>query len=68
MARTAIQPRQAEAEEASAPKRRNRVNLFELAYERIEALLITCELPPGRFLSLQDLQDMTGYGLSLIHI
>lgn len=65
MARSAVQPRQTEVEEARAPKRRNRVNLFELAYERIEAMLVTCELPPGRFLSLQDLQDMTGYGRTL---
>ena len=42
MARSAVQPRRAEVEDVSAPKRRNRVNLFELAYERIEALLITC--------------------------
>lgn len=67
MAQGAVQPRQREAGEAGAPKRRNRVNLFELAYERIEAMLITCELAPGRFLSLQDLQDLTGYGRTPVH-
>jgi DNA-binding GntR family transcriptional regulator len=39
----------------------NRVNLFELAYERIEDLIVNCELKPGRFLAIQDLQEMTGF-------
>ena len=30
-------------------------------------MLVTCELPPGRFLSLQDLQDITGYGRTPVH-
>lgn len=43
-----------------APVRRNRINLMEVAYERLEQRIIDCELRPGSFLSMQDLQDMTG--------
>ncbi|WP_429932893.1 GntR family transcriptional regulator [Agrobacterium vitis] len=48
-------------------KRSNGVNLTELAYERIEHLIITCELRPGRFLSIQDLQQATGYSRTPVH-
>jgi DNA-binding GntR family transcriptional regulator len=51
----------------AAPNRRNRVNLFELAYERIEELIVNCELKPGRFLSIQDLQDITGFSRTPVH-
>ncbi len=47
--------------------RRNRVNLFELAYQKIEELLVTCQLRPGRFLTTQDLQDLTGFGRTPVH-
>lgn len=47
--------------------RRNRVNLFELAYHRIEDLLVNCELRPGRYLTMQTLQDMTGFGRTPVH-
>ena len=47
--------------------RRNRVNLFELAYQRIEELLVTCTLRPGRLLTTQDLQDLTGFGRTPVH-
>ncbi len=67
MARRAQRPQLVLAEDAPAPKRRNRVNLFEVAYQRIEEMLVTCELQPGRFLSLQDLQAMTGLGRTPIH-
>ena len=30
------------------------------APERIEDLIVNCELKPGRFLSIQDLQEITG--------
>ena len=50
-----------------APHRHNRVNLLELAYERIEDLIINCELRPGRFLSIQDLQDITGFSRTPVH-
>jgi DNA-binding GntR family transcriptional regulator len=51
----------------AAPNRRNRVNLFELAYERIEELIVNCELKPGRFLSIQDLQEITGFSRTPVH-
>ena len=43
------------------------MNLFELAYERIEDLIVNCELKPGRFLSIQDLQDITGFSRTPVH-
>jgi DNA-binding GntR family transcriptional regulator len=52
---------------AAVPHRRNRVNLFELAYERIEDLIINCELKPGRFLAIQDLQEITGLSRTPVH-
>jgi len=57
------------AEEAPppTPHRRNRVNLFKLAYERIEDLIVKCELKPGSFLTMQDLQEMTGFGRTPVH-
>ncbi|AOO80271.1 GntR family transcriptional regulator [Bosea vaviloviae] len=67
MAKRASRPALIEVSEASAPPRRNRVNLFELAYHRIEELLVRCELAPGRFLAMQDLQDMTGFGRTPVH-
>lgn len=39
---------------------RSPVGLMEVAYERLEQLIINCDLKPGSFLSMQDLQSMTG--------
>ncbi|HEY4985986.1 MAG TPA: GntR family transcriptional regulator [Bradyrhizobium sp.] len=50
-----------------APSRQNRVNFFELAYQRIEDLLVSCELKPGRFLTVQELQTVTGFGRTPVH-
>jgi DNA-binding GntR family transcriptional regulator len=50
-----------------APARRNRVNLLELAYQRIEDLLVNCALKPGRFLTVQELQELTGFGRTPVH-
>ncbi|WGS17186.1 MULTISPECIES: GntR family transcriptional regulator [unclassified Bradyrhizobium] len=50
-----------------APGRRNRINFFELAYQRIEDLLVNCELKPGQFLTVQDLQTLTGFGRTPVH-
>ena len=36
-------------------------NLLELAYQSIEELIVTCELKPGTFLRIQDLQELTGF-------
>ncbi len=54
-------------DKGEAPGRRNRVNLFELAYQRIEDLLVNCELRPGQFLTVQELQDLTGFGRTPVH-
>jgi len=55
------------SDQGGAPARRNRVNLFELAYQRIEDLLVACKLKPGRFLNLQELQELTGFGRTPVH-
>jgi DNA-binding GntR family transcriptional regulator len=47
--------------------RRNGTNLAELAYDRLEELIITCALRPGQLLSIQDLQERTGLGRTPIH-
>ena len=47
--------------------RQNRTNQFELAYDRIESLIVTCALKPGQVLSLQDLQDLIGLGRTPVH-
>jgi DNA-binding GntR family transcriptional regulator len=57
----------ADAQAAASPRRRNRLNLFELAYERLEDLIINCELRPGRFLAIQDLQDISGFSRTPVH-
>jgi DNA-binding GntR family transcriptional regulator len=51
-----------------APDRRyNRANLFNLAYEQIEDLIVNCQLRPGQYLTMQDLQDSTGLGRTPVH-
>jgi DNA-binding GntR family transcriptional regulator len=67
MARSKSQPTLVEVTENDVPRRRNRINFFELAYQRIEEMLVTCALQPGRFLTMQDLQDMTGFGRTPVH-
>jgi len=42
-------------------------SLAELAYERLEEMIVTCTLAPGTFLALQDLQEQTGLGRTPIH-
>jgi DNA-binding GntR family transcriptional regulator len=51
----------------TAGPRRSQSNLMEIAYERLEQLIIKCELKPGSFLSIQDLQRMTGYSRTPIY-
>ena len=48
-------------------KQRPRVNLFDQAYQMIEEHLVDCTLQPGRFLTMQDLQDVTGLGRTPVH-
>jgi DNA-binding GntR family transcriptional regulator len=67
MARPKSQPELVDLDKPAPARRQNRVNLFELAYQRIEELLITCALQPGRYLTMQDLQDMTGFGRTPVH-
>jgi DNA-binding GntR family transcriptional regulator len=55
------------AEDDGATGRRNRVNFFELAYQRIEKALVNCELRPGQFLTVQELQGLTGFGRTPVH-
>lgn len=50
-----------------APARRNAASQSDKAYERIEALLICCELAPGRFMATHELQTMVGYGRTPVH-
>src|SRR3954465_14284125 len=49
------------------PSRRNRLNFFELAYQRIEELLVHCELKPGQFMTMLELQHITGFGRTPVH-
>jgi DNA-binding GntR family transcriptional regulator len=51
----------------SIRRRHNLVNLFDLVYERIEDLIVNCQLKPGRLLAVQDLQDITGFGRTPVH-
>jgi DNA-binding GntR family transcriptional regulator len=53
--------------EFGAPARQNRQNLFELAYEAIEVRLVDCSLQPGRYLTMNDLTQMTGLGRTPVH-
>lgn len=43
------------------------LNQFELAYEAIEELLVKCALRPGRFLALQEIQQLVGFGRTPVH-
>ena len=47
--------------------RPRRINLSELAYAQLEELIVRCELRPGSLLSIQDLQDRTGFGRTPMH-
>jgi DNA-binding GntR family transcriptional regulator len=49
------------------PSRRNRLNFFELAYQKIEELLVHCELKPGQFMTMLELQHITGFGRTPVH-
>jgi len=53
--------------DAGDAQRRNPLNLFEGAYLKIEELLVNCALKPGRFITVQDLQSLTGFGRTPVH-
>jgi DNA-binding GntR family transcriptional regulator len=70
MARTRSKPRLVTSHGARTPAgapQRGRLNQFEQAYGRLEELIVTCELQPGRYLAIQDLQELTGFGRTPIH-
>lgn len=48
-------------------KARSSESLADLAYERIEELLVNCELKPGLHLTMQDLQTVVGFGRTPVH-
>jgi DNA-binding GntR family transcriptional regulator len=52
---------------AKPPVRQNRLNLADLAYDRCEEMIVNCDLKPGMYLSIQDLQDATQVGRTPIH-
>jgi DNA-binding GntR family transcriptional regulator len=56
-----------EGTHTKAQPRRHRINQFELAYDRIESLIVTCALKPGQVLALGDLQQLTGLGRTPVH-
>ena len=64
--RLVAEPKQPDAASAKAP-RANRTNLAELAYDRLEELIVTCALPPGLLLSMQRLQDDVGVGRTPVY-
>jgi DNA-binding GntR family transcriptional regulator len=63
----AAEPSRARAPVRARPTRANRVNLAELAYDRLEELTVTCALAPGLFLSMQELQEQVGLGRTPVY-
>ena len=66
----AVRPRPKLVAASATPEtalRRTAVNHSEQAYERIEELLVRCELQPGRFLTMNDLQGMVSLGRTPVH-
>jgi DNA-binding GntR family transcriptional regulator len=49
------------------PRSRGLVNQVDLAYERIEHMLVNCQLKPGRFMAMQELQDLVRFGRTPVH-
>jgi DNA-binding GntR family transcriptional regulator len=47
---------------AEAPRARSLTNQVDLVYERIEQMLVNCQLKPGRFMAMQDLQELVHFG------
>ena len=50
------------AEPEPASRRLGGQSLADRAYERLEELLVCCELQPGRFMATHELQAMVGFG------
>src|SRR4051812_39194686 len=60
-------PTRAAPMDRQKPARANRVNLAELAYDRLEELIVTCTFQPGLLLPMQDLQEAVGVGRTPIY-
>jgi len=41
---------------------RGLLNQVDMAYERIEQMLVNCQLKPGRFMATQELQELINFG------
>ena len=48
-------------------RHRTLVNQVDHAYDRVEEMLVNCQLKPGRFLAMQDLQRLVGLGRTPVH-
>ncbi len=59
--------RSSAAERSARARGASPLNQFELAYEALEERLVTCELRPGRYLALQELQDLVKLGRTPVH-
>ena len=59
-------PRLVEDDDRSERHRSLR-NQVDLAYERIEEMLVNCQLKPGRFLAMQDLVELVRFGRTPVH-
>jgi DNA-binding GntR family transcriptional regulator len=57
----------AEQARRARPIRTNRVNLAELAYDRLEDMIVSCALSPGLHLSMLALQEAAGLGRTPIY-
>jgi DNA-binding GntR family transcriptional regulator len=64
--RTQRRPRLVASKDHVSPETGSRtrglVNQVDLAYERIEQMLVNCQLRPGRFMAMQDLQELVHFG------
>jgi DNA-binding GntR family transcriptional regulator len=69
--RTTNRPKLVESAEAGTytalPDRHAFLNQVDLAYDRIEELIVNCKLKPGRFLAMQDFQDLVALGRTPVH-
>ena len=45
-----------------ALRTRGLINQVDMAYERIEHMLVNCQLKPGRFMAMQELQELLNFG------
>ena len=53
--------------QAARQPRQNHVNLFDLAYDRLEELIVSCVLKPGQQVTILELQSQLGLGRTPVH-